>query len=388
MDFTPIFKAVEAGYNIFKHNKKAKEVWENMKKDKKNITNTFLNKPLSVLTIGPSGNGKTKLLNRIFNLSLIECDRPDVHGTREVDLLKNKQDCCVDGLSITIYDSKGLESWGDPLLRDYVNQILIKNILIDIIFVVWNGSKPRLHVDFWKNLDPLIINKIPLYYILTKCATQVSDKELGINMETILRVTNQLHKFPEVMIKCEGMWKFPDVYSKTDEIYSRTVDLIQQPPENITKMELSDFHFPGINNKEARCFIIEKSLIYQEYLKWLSKIFCGKSFSNIFPVELKKILDDDELCDLKDLLKENKVDNLEDLTIEKLYKNRRFIQQDFNIENIKYHLMNHERTRDAIIHTFLSKIDFEFDDGYLFDDVYMITKDIYGNILSRKKMTN
>jgi len=122
---TPVLLPLHA----FKYNQILKQRYEEIKKDldEKNKINL---EEINVLTIGPAGNGKSRFLNKLFKLNLIESSRIDSHGTLSADIMENKTRLTFKSQVINVYDTRGLAGWKDEkLLNSYIKQVFENKII-------------------------------------------------------------------------------------------------------------------------------------------------------------------------------------------------------------------------------------------------------------------
>ena len=286
----------------------------------------------NIFCLGPTGVGKSTLINSVLNLSEEEQAKTDIGRPVTLGEPKKYTSKVIKGLNI--YDSQGIDK-GDYNIKDLVNsvkklveELAMTNDINNFIHCIWYCVTEDRFEETEKNciiklLELYNDNSLPIILVYTKA---FFDEESEENLNEIIRIIKEDIQNKEININ------FCKVISKDKEIISGSNKIVKKKFGINNLIKLS---FNKINNAvKSSIFYSVKELIKNNFINEINgiKIQC-KNDLNLF---IKNIAFNQKIKMLKNFLKQI-IDKISKKIIFKFNNNKKF---DNNSNNYIINYLN------------------------------------------------
>ena len=318
----------------------------------------------NIFCLGPTGVGKSTLINSVLNLPENEQAKTDIGRPVTLGEPKKYTSKVIKGLNI--YDSQGIDK-GEYNINDLINSVkkLVENLALtndinNFIHCIWYCVTEDRFEETEKNciiklLELYNDNSLPIILVYTKAVFEEESEE---NLNEIIRIIKEDIKNKEININfCKVLSKDKEINSENNKIVIKKFGI-----NNLIKLS-----FNKINNAvKSSIFYSVKKLIKNNFIKEINeiKIQC-KNDLNLF---IKNIAFNQKIKMLKNYLKQI-IDKISKKIIFKFNNNNKFDNKSNN--NIIDYLNNYQK--------FIENNFINFYENFLKDSCLDIIKNISNN---------
>lgn len=376
-----MFEKIKQLINLRERNSRLKAFWMDFKAKAEDEYDMRIEDPLTILTVGLSGSGKSALINEMFGLQTSVSHFASTHGTLELTLIPVRA-----GSSINVYDTKGLSSWDDPKLTEQIDQVLSQRVPIDIVLVVWDGSTHRFSKEFKDRISPLEKLGIPVYYVMTHAYRLINEESLANSVISLLdcyvdEPVLEIREFRDALSLPESLKLCSRSLEAQKALFRQFMMGNREKIEQALPADLYEFQGKA---EEIRSQMLKKFDHLQELLeKWNTTFITAPAGGKVFPVELVrelKLAEKKELTSLKTTLK---IIGTEKLPNETLKAKSYLVGRGFNVGILMQHLIRSPSTREKVIKLVLNRFDYEFEEGLFRDEIVQVQRTFDGEEIKR-----
>ena len=279
----------------------------------------------NIFCLGPTGVGKSTLINSVLNLPENEQAKTDIGRPVTLGEPKKYTSKVIKGLNI--YDSQGIDK-GEYNINDLINSVkkLVENLAMtndinNFIHCIWYCVTEDRFEETEKNciiklLELYNDNSLPIILVYTKAYFEEESEE---NLNEIIRIIKEDIKNKEININfCKVLSKDKEINSENNKIVIKKFGI-----NNLIKLS-----FNKINNAvKSSIFYSVKELIKNNFIKEINeiKIQC-KNDLNLF---IKNIAFNQKIKMLKNYLKQI-IDKISKKIIFKFNNNNKFDNKSNN----------------------------------------------------------